>query len=65
MNTRIQGTAADLVKAAMILIDRSLASRCPDVRLVHQIHDELLFEVSPFLFDLTFHGGPWRYETRS
>ena len=45
VNSRVQGSAADLVKAAMILIDRSLATKCPEARLVHQIHDELLFEV--------------------
>lgn len=45
MNTKIQGSAADLVKAALVLLDRSLREKLAGVRLVHQIHDELLFQV--------------------
>lgn len=45
VNTKIQGSAADLVKTAVILLNRSLKEKLADVHLVHQIHDELLFEV--------------------
>lgn len=45
VNTKIQGSAADLVKAALILLDGTLTKDFPQVSLVHQIHDELLFEV--------------------
>ncbi|KZS21887.1 DNA polymerase theta [Daphnia magna] len=45
VNTKIQGSAADLVKTAVILLNRSLNEKLADVHLVHQIHDELLFQV--------------------
>jgi DNA polymerase-1 len=44
-NTPIQGTAADLIKMAMVRIQRLLESRFPDSRLLLQVHDELLLEV--------------------
>jgi DNA polymerase-1 len=44
-NTPIQGTAADLIKKAMIEIDRALRASQPDARMLLQVHDELLFEV--------------------
>lgn len=46
VNTKIQGSASDLVKAALILLHGTLSKDYPDVHLVHQIHDELLFEVN-------------------
>jgi DNA polymerase-1 len=45
INARIQGTAADLLKKAMIAIDRRLRSEHPDARLLLTVHDELVFEV--------------------
>lgn len=45
INTPIQGSAADLMKLAMIELDRLLKERSPRSRILLQVHDELLIEV--------------------
>jgi len=45
MNTPIQGTAADIIKMAMVNIHRKMIANNLSSRLIMQIHDELVFEV--------------------
>ena len=45
VNTPLQGTAADLIKVAMIRIDAALRERGLTSRMTLQVHDELVFEV--------------------
>ena len=47
VNTPLQGTAADLIKIAMIRIARILAEKKMQSRLLLQVHDELVFEAPP------------------
>ena len=44
LNTPIQGTAADLIKLAMIRVERALNEHFPEARLLLQVHDELIVE---------------------
>ena len=44
LNTPIQGTAADLIKLAMIRVDKALARQYPQAKLLLQVHDELIVE---------------------
>lgn len=45
INTPIQGSAADLIKIAMVRVDRALKERRLRAKMVLQIHDELVFDV--------------------
>lgn len=45
MNTPIQGTAADIIKMAMVKVYDRLRAEVPEARLILQVHDELIVEV--------------------
>jgi DNA polymerase-1 len=47
VNSVIQGSAADLIKLAMIAIYHHLRSEPLEAKMILQIHDELVFEVAP------------------
>jgi DNA polymerase-1 len=46
VNTPIQGTAADVIKIAMIRVDAALRRERLDARMILQVHDELVLEVA-------------------
>ena len=47
INMPVQGSSADIIKIAMVRIADEMAHNFPDVKMLLQVHDELLFEVSP------------------
>ena len=44
LNTPIQGTAADIIKLAMLRVENALAETFPEAKLLLQVHDELIVE---------------------
>jgi DNA polymerase-1 len=55
MNAPIQGTAADIMKLAMIRVYNRLAQELPEAHLVMQVHDELIVEVPKEKAELAKH----------
>ncbi len=47
VNMPVQGTAADMIKVAMVEIDRAIRRRGLGSRMIIQVHDELVFDVVP------------------
>lgn len=60
INAPMQGTAADIIKQAMIDIDHWLATKVLDAKMVLQVHDELVFEVAQADVDLLAEGVRFR-----
>ncbi|MEW8628058.1 MAG: DNA polymerase I [Candidatus Thiodiazotropha sp.] len=51
INAPMQGTAADIIKRAMLSVDRWIEGEKPPVQMLMQVHDELVFEVEPGYLD--------------
>ncbi|PSL44066.1 DNA polymerase I [Salsuginibacillus halophilus] len=51
MNTPIQGSAADVIKKAMVDVEQALIDEGLESRLLLQVHDELIFEIPPHELD--------------
>jgi len=45
INAPMQGTAADIIKRAMINVHQWMAEKKPDMKMIMQVHDELVFEI--------------------
>lgn len=54
MNTPIQGSAADIIKMAMVKVYRRLKEEVPEAKLILQVHDELIVECSKEDADAAF-----------
>lgn len=63
INAPMQGTAADIIKQAMVDIDHWLQTGVLDARLVLQVHDELVFEVAQADVELLAEGVRFRMVT--
>jgi len=65
INAPMQGTAADIIKKAMIAVDGWIQSAKPSVKMIMQVHDELVFEMAedavdssiPVIRDLMTHAA--------
>jgi DNA polymerase-1 len=53
INARLQGTAADIVRRAMVRMDAALAASKLSAQMLLQVHDELVFEVPDFEVERT------------
>ena len=62
INAPMQGTAADVIKRAMIAVDAWLADAGLDARIVMQVHDELVFEAREDAVDAVVRGAVERMQ---
>ena len=64
LNAPIQGSAADMIKVAMLAVDSALAGAGLRSRMLLQVHDELLIEVAPGEYDAGPRAGLRRHGRR-
>ncbi len=62
INARLQGTAADIIRRAMIRMDEALAAKKLNAQMLLQVHDELVFEVPESEVDKTLPVVTWVME---
>ena len=55
INAPLQGSAADIIKKAMLDIDELISSEMPEVQMIMQVHDELVFECPKSNADKVMH----------
>ena len=58
LNAPIQGSAADIIKVAMLDVEKALDDAGMRSRMLLQVHDELVFEIAPGETDALDHPGP-------
>jgi DNA polymerase-1 len=46
INAPMQGSSADIIKKAMLDVDAWIGRNNPDIKMIMQVHDELVFEVN-------------------
>ena len=58
INAPMQGTAADLIKLAMVKVQQALDAHQPAIKMILQVHDELVFELPESEVDWLRHEIP-------
>ena len=62
MNTPIQGTSADIIKKAMVLVDSKMKEANLESKMILQVHDELIFDAKESELDILNKIAPAKEE---